>query len=592
MGIEIFVVLILVFAAVVLFIAEKVSADVVALIIMAALMLSGILTPIEGVSGFSNPATLTVGAMFVLSAGLSRTGAINVLAAIMAKIGKRSFWITVVLLCTTIGFLSAFINNTAAMAIFLPIALGLSREIKVSPSKILMPLSFASMFGGVCTLIGTSTNILVSSIADQNGEEPFSMFELAPLGLILFAAGMLYLLLFGVRALQNRRRPEDLTESFGMGDYLTEVILLPEAAAVGKKLQDSSLVKDLDIDIVEIHRPSGTIRVPDGDTVLEANDVLRIRCEISEVKKLQEKKGIALKPDLKWRDEDLESGETTLLEAVISPNSRLVGKSLIDVDFRQTFGATVLAIRHRGQTVHQKLSKQRLLAGDSLLIEVKKDHIPRLKETAAFVVLSELGFPDFRKRKIVPAILIVAAVVATAALGILPILVGAICGSILLVLTGCISIEDAYRSVDWKVIFLLAGILPLGLALEKTGAALLLSNAIVSTMGAWGPYALVGGFYLVTTLLTETMSNNATAALLAPIAIATANTLDGDPRPLLMAVTFAASSSFMTPVGYQTNTLIYGPGQYKFKDFLLVGAPLNVLFWIISTLLIPQIWPF
>lgn len=589
---EIFIVLSLVFAAVVFFVTEKLSADVVALIIMTALMLSGILTPQEGFSGFSNPATITVGAMFVLSAGLSRTGAINQIAGMMAKIGKRSFWIALISLCTAIGFLSAFINNTAAMAIFLPIALGLARDIKVSPSKLLMPLSFASMFGGVCTLIGTSTNILVSSIAEQNGERPFSMFEMAPLGLILFTAGMLYMLVYGVRSLPSRRSPEDLTETFGMGDYLTEIILLPEAAAVGKKLGESALVKDLDLDVVEIHRSTGTVWVPDAKTVLQANDVLRIRCGIAEVKKLQEKKGIALKPDLKWRDEDLQSGDTTLLEAVISPNSDLTGKSLADVDFRHTFGATVLAIRHRGQTVHEKLSNQRLLAGDSLLIEVQRDRVPDLRETAAFVVLSELGFPEFRKHKIVPAVLIVLGVVATAAIGVMPIMLGAVCGSILLILSGCITVEDAYKAVEWKVIFLLAGILPLGVALEKTGAAFLLSSAIVSTVGHWGPFALVATFYLVTTLLTETMSNNATAALLAPIAIATANSLGGDPRPLLMAVTFAASSSFMTPVGYQTNTLIYGPGQYKFRDFLVVGTPLNFLFWVLATLLIPQLWPF
>ena len=592
MTLEIIIVLVILVAAIVLFATEKLPVDLIALMVMATLLLSRIISPEEGISGFSSTATVTVGAMFVLSAGLFKTGAVNFVGAGLAKIARRNFWLAIVTSMLMIGAVSAFINNTAAVAIFLPIVLGVARDAKVSPSKLLMPLSFASMFGGVCTLIGTSTNILVSSIAERHGQPPFTMFEMTPLGVVMFGAGVLYMTTVGIRLIPDRRAAGDLTQTFGMGDYLTDIILLPEAQSVGLPLKDSPLVHDLDIDIIAVRREGRPLVVPAPDTILQAGDVLRVRCSVERVKQLQERVGVVLKPGIKWRDEDLQSSEAVLVEAVIAPGSPLEGKSLKQAGFRDNFGATVLAIRHRGQLLHEKLASTSLNAGDALLIEVKRDHLARLKRDQTFVVVSEVGFPEFRKQKIVPALLIIFGVVATATLNIFPIVVSAIIGAILLVLTGCITLDEAYKAVEWKVIFLLAGVLTLGIALEKTGAALLISSAITGTFGEWGPVAMVSAFYLLTSLLTEMMSNNATAALLAPIAIATAETLGVSPRPFLMAVTFAASASFMTPVGYQTNTLIYGPGQYKFADFLRVGTPLNMIFWVLASLLIPVFWPF
>ena len=586
------IVLVILVAAVVLFATEKLPVDLIALLVMAALLLSRIISPEEGISGFSSTATVTVGAMFVLSAGLFKTGAVNFFGSALVTIGRHNFWLSVVTTMLMIGAMSAFINNTAAVAIFLPIVLGVARDTKVSPSKLLMPLSFASMFGGVCTLIGTSTNILVSSIAERHGQPPFTMFEFSPLGVVMFGVGTLYMMTVGVRLIPDRRAAGDLTQTFGMGEYLTDIVLLPEAKSVGHSLKDSPLVHDLDIDIIEVRREGRPLTVPAPETILQAGDVLRVRCSVERVRQLQERVGVVLKPGIKWRDEVLESSEAVLVEAVIAPSSSLDGKSLKQTGFRENFGATVLAIRHRGQLLHEKLAATSLHAGDALLIEVKRDHLARLKQDRAFVVVSEVGLPEFRKRKVVPALVIVFAVVATATLNVFPIVVSAVIGAAFLVLTGCITLDEAYKAIEWKVIFLLAGVLTLGIALEKTGAALLISSAITGTFGKWGLVAMVSAFYLLTSLLTEMMSNNATAALLAPIAIATAETLGVSPRPFLMAVTFAASASFMTPVGYQTNTLIYGPGQYKFADFLRVGAPLNLIFWALSSLLIPVFWPF
>lgn len=591
MTLEMVVVLVLLVAVVILFATEKLAVDLVALLILATLLGSGILSPEEGLAGFSNSATITVAAMFVLSAGLFKTGALNAVGTILTRVSKRNFSAALVAIMLTSGILSAFINNTAVVVVFMPILLSVARDAKISASKLLMPLSFASMFGGVCTLIGTSTNILVSTIAEQHGLPAFSMFEFSALGLILFGVGLVYMLTLGVQWIPYRRTQPELTQKYGMGNYLTDVVLLPQAKSVGKRLAEAPLTQDLDVDIIGITRDGATDFLPTPDTVLQANDVLRVRCNVEQIRKLQEREGVALKASMKWRDQDLESEQVTLVEAVIAPNSALVGKTLKQLQFRSTFGATALAIRHRGTVVHERLGRTRLDAGDVLLIEVKRERLPQIKQNSAFVIVSEIGLPEFRKNKMVPAALIIGGVVAAAALNYLPIVASALIGCVLLILTRCINMEEAYQAVEWSIIFLIAGVLSLGMAMEKTGVARILSDVLISVVGDWGPVALLSALFFVTMMLTNVMSNAATAALLAPIAIFAADSMQVNPRPFLMAVTFAASLSFMTPVGYQTNTLIYGAGKYKFVDFLRVGTPLNLLFWLLATFLIPVIWP-
>ncbi len=591
MTFPIILVFIVVVCAVILFATEKLSVDVVAIVIMAVLLTSGIISPDEGIAGFSNKATVTVAAMFIISAALFKTGAVSYLGKLTTLVFKRGYWVGLIMVTISVGFFSAFINNTPVVAIFIPILLGVSREIKVSTSKLLMPMSFASMFGGVCTLIGTSTNILVSSIAEESGQEPFSMFEFAPLGLILFAIGMSYMFFVGIRLIPERRTEGDLIESFSLQEYITEVVLLENAPSVGKAIKDAPITREVELTIIEVHRGKEVFSVPSPEMVLEVGDLLRVQCDLEKFKKMQEQEGILFKPQFKWRDEDVESEDTRLVEAVVALNSYFINKSLKELRFREEFGASVLALRHRGRLMREKLSEAKLNAGDALLLEVKKERFSQLRHNPSFVIISEIEQERFRKRKLIPAILIVLGVVLTATLGVLPIVVSSIVGSILLVLVGCITMEEAYKAIEWRIIFLLAGVLTLGVALEKTGAAKLVSTVIVDNVGAWGgAVALISAFFLLTSLLTGVMSNNATAALLAPIAIATANSLQVNPRPFLIAVTVAASASFMTPVGYQTNTLIYGPGQYRFADFLKVGTPLNIIIWIAATLLIPYFW--
>ncbi|MGH9946280.1 MAG: SLC13 family permease [Pyrinomonadaceae bacterium] len=592
MTLDITIVLAVLVLAAVLFVTEKLRVDLVALIVMGLLLVNGIITPAQGLGGFSNSATVTVAAMFVLSAGLFKTGAVNFLGDFTSSVFKRGFWVGIISVMLIVGLLSAFINNTPVIAIFLPILLGVARETGISASKILMPVSFASMFGGVCTLIGTSTNILVSSIAEKNGLRPFSMFEFVPLGLAMFALGTAYLLIVGIRMIPERRGGEGLIDDFSLSEYLTEVVLLPDAGSVGKQIRHAPLVHDLDLTILKIQRGETTIQLPPPDEVLQADDVLLIQCDLEKIRSLQERQGVQLKPQTKWGDENVALANYRLLEAVIEPNSNLIASTLQKAQFRDNYGATVLAIRHGGRLVHKKMSDTILRGGDVLLMEIERTRIPAFRKSGEFIITSEMETTAFRRDKALFAILIVIGVVLAATLNIAPIVVTALLGAIAIVFTGCISLEEAYQAIEWKIIFLLAGVLSLGAALDQSGAAALLSSNMLRYIGALGPVALVSAFYLITSLLTETMSNAATAALLAPIAIATAATMGVNPTPFLMAITFAASASFMTPVGYQTNTMIYGPGQYKFMDFVKVGTPLNIMFWIMATILIPMIWSF
>ncbi len=571
---------------------EKLPVDMAAVFVAVVLIVTRVLTPEQGLSGLGHPATVTVAAMFVLSAGLAKSGALGVASTLLTRLGRHSGFLAILTMMIVVAFASAFINNTAVVAIFLPIALEVSRVTKMSPSRLLMPLSFASMFGGVCTLVGSSTNILVSAIAASNGLRPFQMFEFSQLGLILAVAGVVYMLFIGIRLIPERRVEGDLSRLFEISDYLTDVVLLPEAKSVGKPAQDSALAKDLTVELIAVFRDGQRIGMPLDKIILAAGDVVRLRGDSSQIAKLQTRHGVSLVSHLGWREKDAEAGEMELVEAVIAPNSSLAGQTLKSSRFTDRFQAKVLAVRHHGQVSNTKLDSVPLSPGDTMLLAVRHERLEALARNPAFVVVSLKGSAPLQKGRALLAFAILGAVIAASAFNVVPTVVAALAGCAAMVLTGCLKPADVYPAVDWKVIVMLGGLLPLGFALETTGAATILSQGMVSVFGPLGPWALLGALYFTTSVLTEIMSNAATAVLLAPIAISSATAMAIDPMPLLMAVTFAASASFMTPVGYQTNTLIYGPGAYRFGDFLRVGTPLNLLYWIMATALIPRFWPF
>ena len=587
---EIAFVLGLTVCAVVLFVTEKFSTDIVAILVMIVLLVFRVLTPAEGLAGFANTATVTVGAMFVLSAGMFRSGAVNFVGKALGRLARRSSGLMLFVLMVGVGVLSSFLNNTAAVAILIPVVIVVARRADTSPSKLLMPLSFASMFGGMCTVLGTSTNILASSIAEQAGLQAFGMFEFTKLGIIFFAVGVAYMMTLGRRLVPDHRGQGDLTTSFGLGDYLTDLVLQTESKSVGHSLASAPLVKELNIDVLQILRGEDTLR-PTPETILREGDVLRIQGNLRTINELKGRAGVTFGMSTKWRDEHLQSTDTRLVEAVVGPSSPLAGKSLAESRLRANYGASVLAIRQHGTLRHGQFENITLMPGDALLIDVPNDQIEHLTQQRVFLVVSRAGIPRFDWSKASKAVAIVVAVVVVAATGLLPIVAAAATGALMMVLSGCVSTEEAYGAIEWNVLFLLAGMLSLGAAMEKTGASTMLADGMIDGVGALGPLALLAAFFGATMLLTEVMSNNATVALLLPIAITTAQAIDVDPRAFMFAVVFAASSSFMTPVGYQTNAMIYGPGQYRFKDFARVGAPLNLIFWVLGTLLIPRFWP-
>ena len=588
---EIVFVLALTILAVVLFVTEKFTTDVVAIFVMITLLVSGILTPTEGLNGFANAATITVGSMFVLSAGMFRSGAVNFVGRVLGRLARRSSGLMIFVLMVGVGVLSSFLNNTAAVAILIPVVIVVSQRADTSPSKLLMPLSFASMFGGMCTVLGTSTNILASSIAERAGLEAFSMFEFTKLGVIFFAVGVTYMMTVGRKLVPDHRSRGDLTKSFGLGDYLTDLVLQAESKSVGQPLSSAALVKELSIEILQIVRAKNILR-PHPETILHEHDVLRIKGDLRTINELKDRVGVTFGMSKKWRDEHLESTDTRLVEAVVGPSSPLAGRPLMESNLRENYGASVLAIRQHGALTRVKFQDMKLMPGDTLLLDVPNDQIEHLTQQRVFLVVSRAGIPRFNWPKATKALVIVSSVVVLAATGLLSIVAAAAAGALMMVVSGCISTEEAYGAIEWSVLFLLAGMLALGAAMEKTGASTMLAGGMIDLIGRYGPIALLAAFFGVTMLLTEVMSNNATVALLLPIAITTAHSMNVDPHAFMFAVVFAASSSFMTPVGYQTNTMIYGPGQYRFIDFIRVGAPLNLIFWALGTLLIPWFWPF
>ena len=587
---EIAFVLGLTIVAVVLFVTEKFSTDVVAVLVMVALLVSGILTPAEGFNGFANPATVTVGAMFVISAGLFRAGAVNFLGRGLRRLARRSSTLMVLVMMLGVGSLSSFLNNTATVAIMIPVIMVVAQRVNTSPSKLLMPLAFASLLGGMCTVLGTSTNILASSMAETAGLEPLSMFEFSRLGIIFFAVGVIYMMTIGRKMIPEHRTSGDLTRSFGLGDYLTELQLSDKSQLVGESLESAPLLEEFDIEVLQIIRGKDLLR-PTPKTVLREHDLLRVKGDVSTINELKERAEASLGMQIKWQDSDLESKDTKLVEAVVGPSSPLAGRSLVESNPRKNYGVSVLAIRHHGALKHGELQNIKLMSGDTLLIEVPNSRIPYLIQQRVFLVASKAGIPQFDLPKAAKGVAIVVSVITSAALGWLSIASAAAAGALLIVLSKCISMEEAYAAIEWNVLFLLAGMLALSIAMEKTGTSAMLAGGIVDVFGAMGPRALVAAFFGATMLLTSVMSNQATVALLIPVAITTAYSIDANPRTFIFAVMFAASSSFMTPVGYQTNTMIYGPGQYTFNDFLRVGTPLSLIFWVLGTLLIPWFWP-
>ncbi len=588
MTIEAILVLGIMVGTIILFISEKYPLDLVAMIGLGVLLVFGLVTPQEGLAGFSNPATVTVAAMFILSAGLQKTGATAAVGRLMVRFG-RNYYTVLVVIMGTVTVMSAFVNNTAAVAVFIPLVTILAARRRISASKLLIPLSYASQFGGVCTLIGTSTNLLVSSISEQAGYGAFSLFEFSRMGLILFGAGVTFFLVFG-RWLLPDRQVGEFGALYHLGPYTSEMRVRRNSPLVGKSLLEGDLGEVPDITVLGVMHTDGTGLAP-MDQVVQVNDVLLLRGPIAALMRIRGSMRLEMNVDVKLRDESLQTEDLRFVQAVVAPHSHLIGHTLKELDFQNRYKALVLAMQRRGHPIDDKLSAIVLNLGDGLLIQAHEEEITTLRRNTDFIVLNEVPGTVLRHR--VPLVLgILLAVVGLAAFNVFPILVTAVLGCVTLLVTRVLRLEEAYHAINWQVIFLLAGILPLGAAMQKSGAAGFIAERAVGMVGDMGPVAVLAVIYLMTSILTDTMSNAAAAVLLAPIAISTAEQIGVDPRPFLMAISFAASTGFSTPVGYQTNTMIYNPGGYKYTDFLRTGVPLSILFWILSVIFIPRFWAF
>jgi di/tricarboxylate transporter len=598
MEIDAIITLLVILGSIVLFISEKLSIDIIAMMIMGSLVLTGVISPQESMDGFSNSATMTVAFMFVISAAILKTGSLQYITGTLTSVFRNHYQRGVILLMLTVSAVSAFINNTPVVAVMIPVTTQIAKNSNRAASKLLIPVSYASIFGGTCTLIGTSTNILVSGIAEQNHITGLSMFSFTPIGLVFIVVGSLFMIFIGQRLLPSRKSSEDGNLENSMLEYLAEIEILKESGLSGVSILASPLVKELDIEILELRRNQTTLNLPQGDTVLKAGDILKVRCDVEKIKQLKDQlkvKVMAYNDDSDTEESGSESN--TFVELVIPTNSELDGKSLREFDFRRRFRAAPLAIRHREEVLNERLQDVKLRAGDVILCEMKSHFLDQHKsnnrdQNTPFIILSEQGILNFNRKQFYLVLSIIIAVIGSAALGLVPIVTSTMLGVVALVITGVLNMKEVYRSIQWPIVFLLAGALSLGVAMQNSGLAEAIAIFIVDHFAAFGPLAILAGVYLLTSLLTELMSNNATAALIAPLAIATATQLDLSPLPFLVATMFAASASFMTPIGYQTNTMIYTAGGYKFSDFIKVGVWLNLIFWIISMIMIPYFFPF
>ncbi len=592
------IVLSIVVIALVLFISEKLSIDLVALMIAASLVVTGVITPAEGVAGFSDPATLTVAFMFVLSAALMKTGALTMVGPRLSERFRRNEQWGLMAFMLLIGAISAFVNNTPVVAVFIPIAVQMAHAANMHPGKLLIPLSFGTIFGGTVTLIGTSTNIVVSGLSAKLGAGEISMFQLTPMGLVFLVAGILYMVFVGRHLLPSYKDQKDLKEKFGMGGYLTEIELLPGARFVGKRIMDSALVRELDMDIIEIGRDGQRFSLPPGDMVLEAGDVLKVRCAVDKIRALKDRANITVNPTVHLAGDDLRTRGTALVELVITASSPLAGQTLGDADMVRSYRAVPLAVRHRDDVVHERLHDTVLRPGDVVLAEVKTHYVKHLKDLerqpeAPFAILAEQeGMAAFDKKRFAIVAAVIGGVVVVSSVTSVPVMVASLVGVILIVLSGCLSMKEMYDAIEWKVVFLMAGAFSLGFGMHNSGLDMRMAGKLVDVLGPWGPIAVLSGIYIFTGLLTELMSNTATAALITPIAVSMAKQMDVSPVPFIMAVCFAASACFMTPIGYQTNAMVYTAGGYRYLDFIRVGLPLHLLFWALATWLIPVFYPF
>ncbi len=601
---EIILVFSILFVTIILFALEIFSVDKIAMLVIASLALTGLVNPEEAISGFSNTATITVLSLMIIALALEDNGVIASLARFLKNLHILPLFLLLPIFMFITGGISAFINTTAVVIVFIKIIAELAKQFNVSQSKLLLPISFAGILGGSCTLMGTSTNLIVNSVARDLGAEKFSFFEFSFFGVIFLAVGIV------VVTIASRWLPKDskenLQDAYELDNYVTTVVINKDSKLINKNIEDTFLFSNPEISILKLTRNKQITNAPGRYITLKANDKLLLMCDLENLAKLNEAEGLSVhktqeKPKKKAKEEQEEESENTkkqnvlgFVELLILPGSLLIGKTLKQLR-KQTFqSALPIAIKKRRnirntkeRLVRKNIEQITLKPGDRLLVEVPKNEISQLYEMENIAILMEHKTkPSVNIRKRTLSYVILLLVIGLAASGILTILISAITGVCLLLLTRCLELNDVYHRVNWQVIFLLAGMIPLGIAMNNTGADKWISDHLLSILSGQSNLIVIGLIFLITMLMSSVVSNNATAIIMTPIAIAVAIGLDLSMKPFILSVLFGANFSFFTPMGYQTNTLIYGMGFYKFKHFLIIGGILSFILWVLGTFML------
>lgn len=590
----IFLTLVLLGVAIALFATEKLPVDVVGILLVIALVMTQVLTVQEGVAGFGNDIIITIGGLFILVGGLIKTGIVDLIGRRLYKVAGGNEFVLTALIMTAAAASASVLKNTTTTAMFLPVIIGLAAKAKIAPSKLLMPLAFGAILGGSCTLIGTSTNLAVSGAITRYGQEPFSMFELTSVGIIVFGVGMIYMLFIGRPMLPNRGGGESLTESYSIREYISELVVLPNSRLVGKTLGESNINTELDLNVLGIIRGGQKQIAPRAYERLEKNDLLIVEGKIEDILRVKEEVGLEIKPDFKLNDRVLESESIELFEIMVMRDSQMVGQTLKSLRFRQNYDLTVLAINRHGETFINKLSSVQLKFGDVLLVQGTRHEIEQLVVDGQMILLEDLSESSMRveKRKwaIAAFVLFLTLSLSKVVIGFdIPLAVCVLTGVMLLLATKTVRYPEMYSLIDFRLLVLIACMMSFGVAMEKTGTDRYLAE-LIQTYFNYGPMYVLAGFFLLTVILTQPMSNQAAALVVLPIAVKTAIALGLNPRTFIVAVTYAASFSFITPLE-PACVLVYTPGKYRFMDFVKVGTILTVLVFIAAMVFVPIFWP-